>query len=116
MKIFLDDLRSISDVYKNENSFKEWFLCRNYDEFIDYIHNYYDTITHISFDHDISSYDKEGNEYTGYDAVKYLTNYIIDNNLLVNFTVNFHTANQVGYENMSVYWSNFIKFYDKIKI
>ena len=66
------------------------------------------SITHISFDHDIDSYDKSGNEVTGYDCLKWLCDYILDNNIDINnLTILFHTANPVGKVNMNCYWNNF---------
>ena len=67
-----------------------------------------DIITHINLDHDIDSYDDNGDEVTGYDCVKWLCDYILDNNLdISNLRLNFHTANVVGKVNMEVYWQNF---------
>ena len=70
-------------------------------------------ITHISFDNDIDSYD-DGDEVTGFDCVKWLCDYIQDNNLdISNLTLNFHTANVVGKENMMCYWNNFKENYEE---
>ena len=66
-------------------------------------------ITHISLDHDISSYDDNGDEVTGYAVLKWLCN----NNLDVsNLRLNFHTANVVGKVNMMCYWNNFKDYYE----
>ena len=69
-------------------------------------------ITHISFDNDLANFDSDGNEVTGYDRVKWLCDYIQDNNLdISNLTLNFHTANPVGRANMESYWNNFKNYY-----
>ena len=69
-------------------------------------------ITHVSFDHDIDSYNNDGTEVTGYDCVKWLCDYILDNNLdISNLDIRFHTANPVGKENMASYWDNFKNHY-----
>ena len=71
-------------------------------------------ITHISLDHDIDSYDENENEVTGYDCLKWLCNYIQDNDLdISNLTLSFHTANIVGEQNMECYWSNFKENYER---
>ena len=43
----------------------------------------------------------------------YFNYYIQDNNLdISNLTLNFHTANVVGKENMMCYWANFKDYYE----
>ena len=75
-------------------------MCRNDKTFKDMFESFDSIITHISFDSD-------GNEVTGYDCVKWLCDYIQDNSLdISNLTLNFHTANPVGKENMETYWKN----------
>lgn len=113
MKLYLDDIRHPTQSgYKDD----EWIVCRNDKTFKDMFISFDSIITHISFDHDIDSYDDNGNEVTGYDCLQWLCNYIQDNNLdISNLTLNFHTANIVGEENMMCYWANFKENYGGVK-
>ena len=105
MKLYLDDIRNPHQSGYKDN---EWIVCKNDKTFKDMFMSFDSIITHISFDHDIDSYDENGDEVTGYD-------YIQDNNLdISNLTLNFHTANVVGKVNMEVYWQNFYKYYRSI--
>ena len=112
MKLYLDDIRNpIQSGYNNNN----WVVCRNDKTFKNMFTSFERIITHISFDHDIDSYNDDGTEVTGYDCVKWLCDYILDNNLdISNLTLKFHTANPVGKENMASYWNNFYKYYRSI--
>lgn len=113
MKLYLDDIRN---PYQSGYQDNEWIVCRNDKTFKDMFTSFDNVITHISFDHDIDSYDDNGDEVTGYAVLKWLCNYILDNNLDVsNLRLNFHTANVVGKENMVCYWNNFYKYYRSIK-
>ena len=109
MKLFLDDIRNPHQSgYKDS----EWIVCRNDKTFKDMFESFGSIITHVSFDHDIDSYNNDGTEVTGYDCVKWLCDYIQDNSLdISNLTLNFHTANPVGKENMETYWKNFRNYY-----
>ena len=112
MKLYLDDIRNPHQTYPNDS---DWFVVRNDKTFKDMFTSFDDIITHISLDHDIDSYDDNGDEVTGYDCVKWLCDYILDNNLdISNLRLNFHTANVVGKVNMEVYWQNFYKYYRSI--
>ena len=99
VKIYLDDER----FPKNPN----YKILRSYQQFIDFIVEY-GLPDEISFDHDIASFDNDGNEKTGYDAAKWLVNYCIDNDLKLP-KWNVHSANSIGAENIEVYLSNFEK-------
>lgn len=66
----------------------------------------------ICFDHDIQSFDKLGNEKTGYDAAKFLVNYCIDNNKELPL-YNIQSANPVGKENIDSLLKNYIKYVEK---
>ena len=120
MKLYLDDIRNPNQTYPNDS---DWFVVRNYNEFVSAIEKHFSDleiisfdsiITHISFDHDLANFDSDGNEVTGYDCVKWLCDYIQDNNLdISNLRLNFHTANPVGKENMASYWNNFKDYYTK---
>ena len=111
MKLYLDDIRNPHQSgYKDD----EWIVCRNDKTFKDMFMSFDSVITHISFDNDIASYDDNGDEVTGYTLVKWLCDYVLDNNLdISNLTLKFHTANIVGEENMMCYWRNFKDCYEE---
>ena len=109
MKLYLDDIRNPHQSGYKDN---EWIVCRNDKTFKDMFTAFDSIVTHISLDHDIDSYDDNGNEVTGYALVKWLCDYILDNDLdITNLTLSFHTANPVGKENMMYYWRNFREHY-----
>lgn len=110
MKLYLDDIRN-----PNQSGYKddEWIVCRNDKTFKDMFTSFDSIVICISFDNDIASYDENGDEVTGYDCVKWLCGYILDNDLdITNLTLKFHTANPIGKENMMCYWSNFRENYE----
>ena len=112
MKLYLDDIRN-----PHQSGYKdgEWIVCRNDKTFKDMFMSFGSIITHVSFDNDIDSYDDNGDEVTGFNCVKWLCGYILDNDLdISNLTLNFHTANPVGRGNMVSYWNNFYKYYSGI--
>jgi len=62
MKIFLDDIRQpkecLSYMYHrigplNPIYNEDWFVVKNYDQFLNVICHNADVITHVSFDHDL---------------------------------------------------------------
>lgn len=109
VKLYLDDIRN---PHQSGYQDSEWIVCKNDKTFKDMFMSFDSIVTHISFDHDIDSYNDDGTEVTGYDCVKWLCYYILDNNLdISNLTLNFHTANPVGKENMETYWKNFRNYY-----
>ena len=109
MKLYLDDIRN---PHQSGYNCSEWIVCKNDKTFKDMFMSFDSIITHISFDHDIGSYDENGDEVTGYDCVKWLCDYILDNELDISkLRLNFHTANVVGKENMVCYWNNFKDYY-----
>ena len=109
VKLYLDDIRNPHQSGYQDN---EWIVCRNDKTFKDMFTSFDNIITHISFDNDIDSYDENDNEVTGYDCLKYLCNYVLDNNLdISNLEIRFHTANPVGRVNMASYWNNFKNHY-----
>jgi hypothetical protein len=87
MWIFLDDERKDATVVHNKNrglgqdfgNSNNWVIVRNYSQFQEIIKSNFNQIDFISFDHDISSYDKNGNELTGKDAAQFLIDYCMDN-------------------------------------
>ena len=109
MKLYLDDIRN---PHQSGYQDSEWIVCKNDKTFKDMFESFDRIITHVSFDHDIDSYNNDGTEVTGYDCVKWLCDYILDNNLdISNLDIRFHTANPVGKENMASYWDNFKNHY-----
>ena len=111
-KLYLDDVRFPLQTYPYDPN---WLVVRNYTEFVSAIENHFSDLEMVSFDHDIDSYDENGNELTGYDSLKYLCGYIEANNLdISNLRLNFHTANPVGKENMRKYWQNFKNYYRSV--
>ena len=111
MKLYLDDIRN---PHQSGYQDSEWIVCKNDKTFKDMFTSFDSIITHISFDHDIDSYNDDGTEVTGYDCVKWLCDYIQDNKLdISNLRLNFHTSNVVGKENMVYYWNNFKDYYTK---
>lgn len=99
MKVFLDDVRVPFDCvdymyYRIRNEapiyFENWEVVRNYNEFVDLVSKHFQTITHISFDHDLADehyhgdmykseedyYDSiKGTENTGYDCAKWMKDF-----------------------------------------
>lgn len=96
MKVFLDDIRRPIDCvdymyYRIRNEapiyLENWQVVRNYNEFVDLVSGNFQTITHISYDHDLADdhyngdkfesedqyYDSiKGTEKTGYDCAKWM--------------------------------------------
>ncbi len=110
VKLYLDDIRHPTQSgYKDD----EWIVCRNDKTFKDMFTSFDSIITHISLDHDIDSYDENENEVSGYDCLKWLCGYILDNDIDISeLKILFHTANPVGMMNMMCYWSNFKENYE----
>lgn len=124
MKLFLDDIRNPSEcvhyMYKRIGArapiYKgEWYVVRDYDQFVDILTKNASTITHISYDHDLAdghyhtSMDKGKNEYeehlktvkekTGYDCAKYMKVFYDENK--IEYPVMYvHSMNPVGTENI----------------
>lgn len=112
MKLYLDDIRNPHQTYPNDS---DWFVVRNYNEFVSAIEKHFSDLEIISFDNDLANFDSDGNEVTGYTLVKWLCDYILDNDLdISNLTLSFHTSNPVGKDNMKFYWNNFRNYYASI--
>lgn len=93
-KLYLDDLR----IPKTDG----WSIVRSYDEFVSWVTSN-GAPDVVSFDHDLGE-----DVMTGYDCVKWLVEYCIENN--VTFPQwNVHSANPVGKENIERYIVNFLK-------
>lgn len=123
MKIFLDDIRfpvdCVSYMHKrigalNPIYLEEWVIVRNYKEFVKEVSENIDTITHVSFDHDLAdihynpatwtqsfSYKEE----TGYDCAKWMLGFYkhCKKPLPVMFV---HSMNPVGTERIIKLFQN----------
>ncbi len=128
MKLFLDDVRSPQDcaayMHRRIGALNpiylegDWFIVRNFEQFVNAIDNYKRNITHVSFDHDLADghyhesmnnkeeYEKHlqtVKEKTGLDCAKYLKNVYEDDHL--SLPVMFvHSMNPVGTENIINLW------------
>lgn len=109
-KLFLDDLRIPPD--------DTWEVVRNYQEFIYWIEtNGLPGI--ISFDHDL------GEDKSGFDGIKWLCEFILNENEKRNQSkeselekqdlpqIRVHSANPVGKENIELYWKSFMRSYQE---
>lgn len=110
--IFIDDERNVEDVtWQLYPEGIEWYVMSRAVDFQFFLSTCVIEGSlsdyHISFDHDIQSYDLNYNEITGYDLLRQMCNAIMDYNLGLP-TVYFHTMNPVGYRNMREYWGNFL--------
>lgn len=134
-KLFLDDIRTPKDAYgytKYDSYMNDkWNIVRSYDQFTKHITSEFDKGSFpeiISFDHDLADehysdkmygemceYNKlyeHFKEKTGYDCVKWLVGFCIDNQInLPKFVV--HSMNPVGGKNITNYLINFMKHKDK---
>ena len=127
MKIFLDDYRIPMDCIKYMHTRigpmntiyndGEWFIVRNYPQFVNAIDRFKGEITHISFDHDLADahyhqdmqegdidYNAEelnNDEYdkTGYHAAQYLKEVYEKENLKLPLMF-VHSMNPVGTQNI----------------
>lgn len=130
--ILLDDERTLEDItWINYPQYKEVILYRHHEEFTNFCDNIFGGFSSnlnfntvdFSFDHDLQSFDRFGQEWTGYDCLKYLldTTYLLDlesyyytkeQNNIDNSVFYFHTQNPVGKDNMKLYYHNFLRFID----
>lgn len=127
MKLFLDDIRTPEEVfgYINAQIYKEeWWICRNYTQFIAFVRKANVLITHISFDHDLG--EDEAKEKiakgmskrkargekklakSGYDCAKWLIEYCIEREMKLP-AILIHTANPVGRKNLEFLFNNYKK-------
>ena len=122
--LFLDDVRDPQWVttYKTDTRYNklQWVVVRSHNDFVDYIkENGIPNV--VSIDHDLGDQHYETgfrkydfdvydtfDEKTGYDSLKWLCEYVLDNGLKLP-EIKFHTANYVGLQNMQHYLINFIK-------
>jgi hypothetical protein len=111
----LDDIRIPSDLtyYMPKEEIvpyliTNWTVIRNYQDFVDYISkNGIPSI--ISFDHDLGLNVDSTEAESGYDAVKYIVDFILEQEHPVLPQVLSHSQNLVGKTNILSYWHNFIK-------
>ncbi|WP_312400166.1 cyclic-phosphate processing receiver domain-containing protein [Sphingobacterium sp.] len=117
--VFLDDIRIPSDltyyISKEEIDqylLTDWTVIRSYQDFVAYIsQNGIPSI--ISFDHDLGVNLDSTEAASGYDAVKYIADFILEQEHPVLPQVLCHSQNPVGKTNILSYWNNFIKSIDK---
>jgi hypothetical protein len=122
--LYLDDMREAKDAFfYTENPVYlnyDWIVVRTYDEFVEYIKlNGLPEL--VSFDHDLADehynylntqFDANYNNYvekTGYECVKWLCDYCLDNNKIFPKSL-YHTQNLIGRINMEKYVKNFRKY------
>lgn len=124
MKVFLDDQRNPSDcgsyMYKRIGALNvlyyegDWYIVRNYQQFIEAITIFHSVITHISFDHDLAdghyhesmdqgkeAYEqhlKTIKEKTGLDCAKFVKEFYQNSPSMPIMFV--HSMNPVGTENI----------------
>ena len=105
--LFVDDLRSVVDVYdvscsakfsvvRDIDDAKNWIIANGIPEF-------------ISFDHDL---DHVGHDTTGYALAKWIVDQVLDGTMQFpkNFRYQVHSANPVGRANIIAILDNFLRF------
>lgn len=115
LMIFLDDERMPEEVtWIQYPAGTEFSIVRTVEEFITEVVKNAGNIELISFDHDIQDYSgPNGSEVTGYDLIKWLVNFCLDNNVEIPQCI-FHTKNIIGERNMKAYYWDAI-YYNKRK-
>ena len=91
--LYVDDIRELPSLYQIE----QWDVARTYDDAISLLST--NTYNLVSLDHDIASYDNDGNEQTGYTIAKWIVQRKFDNLPIPNKVIS-HSANPVGYNNI----------------
>ena len=123
--LFLDDFRepydayiyTLNPIYSNAT----WIVVRNYEDFCNYIkENGLPNI--VSFDHDLADthYNQDNQtgkldydsfkEKTGYHCAKWMTDYMLDNNIYELPICYVHSMNPVGRENII----SLLRTFDKV--
>ncbi|MBL1408709.1 cyclic-phosphate processing receiver domain-containing protein [Sphingobacterium faecale] len=110
--LFLDDIRVVGDLcnYLDEIAILpyllgKWTVVRTYEDFVQRI-TMDDSYRRVSLDHDLGE-DPNGQELpSGYDAIKWLVEYILDENHPIP-EVFCHSQNPVGKANIMGYWQSF---------
>lgn len=112
--LFLDDIREPKDVcnYMDETAalpylLGKWTVARTYEEFVSSfgLGNVYDR---VSLDHDLGEDENGGELRSGYDAVKWLVDQVLDEKIGLP-EVWCHSQNPVGKANIMGYWESFRK-------
>lgn len=124
--LLLDDFRTVEQIKARVNLPNNFcVLVTNYHDFVAHIEKHgLVNIAAISWDHDLGDaamaealrnnfqafdYNNLNGEKTGYDCVKWLINYCIENKLPITFENFYHTANSVGAANMKSYINSYTK-------
>lgn len=124
--LFLDDIRSphqcVAYTKKEIYDSLDWQVKRSYEEFVECVtDNGLPEV--VSFDHDLAdahynpttwTEDFVYHEKTGFDCVKWLVDYCINNNLKFP-EWHLHTMNPVGRKNMEAYILNYLKQFENEK-
>ncbi len=107
-KLFLDDERYPPQADGS------WTIARNYHDAIWYVKNY-GMPSYISFDHDLAfdhyyAVGTKPHEFTGYDFVKWLCDYIATEQVVLpeGFDWYVHSMNPVGAKNIRDYFNCFL--------
>lgn len=114
MNIYLDDIREppLFDRDINSSTYNEhmnWRVFRTASECIEFINENLNSITLISFDHDLGN-DENG---TGYDVAKYLEKLAFEGKIEKEFDYRIHSANPIGAKNIDDCMKNTIKYIKK---
>lgn len=118
--IFLDDIRDpdryISQIYGKSRP-TDVLVVRDYDHFLKEVESNsinMDMIT-ISFDHDLGTFDENELEISGWDCMKWLMQYCVDNKFKRLPIVYIHTMNVVAAPKMRDSWLKFrYDYYDHL--
>jgi hypothetical protein len=106
-QLYLDDLRM---PHQSGYVDSEWTIVRNLEDFKKHVLTY-GVPNIVSFDHDLGE-NAQGNELpSGYDAVKWLSNFDQKfSRTPGNWEIRVHSANPVGRENILGYYNSYKKF------
>lgn len=108
--IFLDDERNVGDAFwMSYDQNICWTIVRTFAEFVKAIRDNTEAEYVVSFDHDLQDFKVNGDEWTGYDCVKFLVDFSMQygKNLPQAY---YHTQNPIGKTNMECYMNNAKKF------
>jgi len=95
MKIFLDDERLVPEHWTDRDT---WTIVRSDIEFLSLMKSKFDTVTEISFDHDLGLKSR-----SGYDMITWLEAQIADGNNPQSLKfLNVHSMNPIGRERIRV--------------
>jgi hypothetical protein len=117
INVFLDDERNPTFIKDKLQNFYpiDWVVITNYFDFVKFVDSNINKIKLVSFDHDISSFDETGKEWTGKDAADYLINKCLDGQIsFPDFFV--HTANVSGRPNIISSILNYLKHIENNKL